>query len=274
MKRPTLWISQRLNAGGSRAVAAAIAARNADAIAEIARAEARAGADYLDVNAAAQGQDAAAEPEALGWLVEAVQAATDVPLCLDSVNPDALRHVLPLCRRPPLRNCLSGVSGEDTWALLREWPTLPVIAVCLDTAGTRTGADQRVVIAEVLMERMGALGVGEGNVILDPVTLPSSCGPEALAVTLETLRRLRRRFPAARLLGVPGNFSHGGFGGSRRSGNTSKERARPGPTLSWDAWRSRATEVAATRARNRPSPVQTGGTAWHLQQQYCKRWPG
>ena len=208
MPHSPLWIAQRLNAGGSRAVAAAMAARNADAIAEIARAQARAGADYLDVNAATWG--AAAEPEALGWLVEAAQAATDIPLCLDSVNPDALRHVLPLCRRPPLRNCLSGVSSEETWALLGEWPGLPVIAVCLDAAGTQTGAERRVAIADGLVARLTALGVGEGSVILDPVTLPSSCGPEALAVTLDTLRRLRQRFPAARLLSVPGNFSYGG----------------------------------------------------------------
>ena len=208
MTCPPIWIAQRLNAGGSRAVAAAVAARDADAIAEIARAQAGAWADYLDVNAAAWG--VASEPKALAWLVEAIQAAADVPLCLDSIHPDTLRHVLPRCRRPPLLNCLSGVSGADTWALLGEWPGLPVIAVCLDAAGTQTGAERRVAIAEGLVARLAALGVREGSVILDPVTLPSSCGPEALAVTLETLRRLRQRFPDARLLGVLGNFSCGG----------------------------------------------------------------
>ena len=105
-----LLIAQRLNSGGSRTVHEAIQRRDAAVIARIAREQARAGADYLDVNAAAWGE--AEEPEALRWLVTTVQEAVDVPLSLDSMNADALRSVLPLCRKPPLLNGFSGMTPD------------------------------------------------------------------------------------------------------------------------------------------------------------------
>ncbi len=209
-KHPALLlIAQRLNSSGSRSVHDAIQRQDAAVIAEIARRQARAGAHYVDVNAAAWGVDR--EPEALRWLVQTVQAATDIPFSLDSVNPEALRLVLPLCKRPPLLNSFSGAANDQMLALVREWPGLPIVAVCHDGQGTRTGVNQRLAIAARLAGQLQACGVGEENIILDPVTLPSSCGPVALKITLQTMRRLRQEFPQARVLGVPGNFSYGAF---------------------------------------------------------------
>ena len=200
-----LLIAQRLNSGGSRAVAEAIQRRDEAAIAQLARGQVR--AEYLDVNAAQWG--GAEEPDALRWLVQTVQTAIDIPLSLDSVNPDALRLVIPLCRRPPLLNCFSGSSDERMLSLVREWPDLPIVAACHEGQGSRTTVEQRLVIAARLVGQLRECGVGEAHIILDPATLPLSCGPEALAVTLQTMRRLRQKFPLARVLGVPGNFSFG-----------------------------------------------------------------
>lgn len=204
-----LLIAQNLNSGGSRRVHDVIQRREAAAIAQIAGEQARAGADYLDVNAAAWGE--AEEPDALRWLVEAVQEAVDVPLSLDSTNAAALRSVLLLCRRPPLLNGFSGAlpDPEAFLSLTRDFPGLLVVALCLDTQGTRTDAGQRIEIAARLVGQLAAQGVGEGSLILDPVTLPSSCGAEALTITLETMRCLRAQFPRSRILGVPGDYSFG-----------------------------------------------------------------
>jgi 5-methyltetrahydrofolate--homocysteine methyltransferase len=48
------------------------------------------------------------EPEDLAWLVETVQAAVDVPLCLDSTNAKALVAALKQVKRTPLINSISG----------------------------------------------------------------------------------------------------------------------------------------------------------------------
>ena len=71
--------------------------RDAEFIKEVARNQANAGADMLDVNGGLPGQEA----ECLNWLVNIVQETVDIPLCLDSADPEALRRVLPLCPRSP-----------------------------------------------------------------------------------------------------------------------------------------------------------------------------
>ena len=69
-------------------IKAAVEGRDADYIQEVARKEVEAGVTYVDVNAGTMVYN---EPEVLAWLVETVQSAVDVPLCIDSPNPKALK---------------------------------------------------------------------------------------------------------------------------------------------------------------------------------------
>ncbi len=77
-------IGEKIN-GTRKAVAAAIAERNAVAITDLAASQAAAGASWLDINAGTRPDQ---EPADLLWLVETVQAAVDTPLCLDSAILD------------------------------------------------------------------------------------------------------------------------------------------------------------------------------------------
>ena len=79
-------IGEKLN-GSIPLVAEAIQARDAEFIRARARMQAEAAADYLDVCASV---DVSVEVETLRWMVDLVQEVTDVPICLDSPNPDAL----------------------------------------------------------------------------------------------------------------------------------------------------------------------------------------
>jgi 5-methyltetrahydrofolate--homocysteine methyltransferase len=56
----------------------------------------------LDVNGGIAGQEA----ECLSWLVNVVQETVNLPLCLDSSDPAALRSALPLCKQRPLINSI------------------------------------------------------------------------------------------------------------------------------------------------------------------------
>src|SRR5512143_458708 len=82
-----LIIGEKLN-GTLKKTAAAIHARDAAYVQDLARRQVEAGADYLDVNA---GTGAGNEVNDLVWLVETVQAAVEAPLCLDSADPIALK---------------------------------------------------------------------------------------------------------------------------------------------------------------------------------------
>ena len=56
-----------------------------------AKAQALAGADYIDVNA---GIFEGKEADRLKWVIEAVQEVTDVPLSIDTPDPEVIKAVL------------------------------------------------------------------------------------------------------------------------------------------------------------------------------------
>lgn len=198
---------------GSRRVAQAVARRDADAIAAIARRQRALGADWLDVCAAGLRD----ESDALQWLVQTVQTTADVPLSLDTHDPDALRRALPLCRRPPLINSVSLTQPEDTWAILRDWAHCSVVALCLDEYGAKATADERLEVAARLADRLGDCGFAPEHILFDPLTLPVVNGPDARRVTLQTMTALRERFPASRILCAVSNSGYGLSGPARRA---------------------------------------------------------
>lgn len=57
----------------------------------------RAGADFIDVCA---GTAPEFEIEALKWLMEVVQDATETPLCIDSPNPRVIEAVFKYANKP------------------------------------------------------------------------------------------------------------------------------------------------------------------------------
>lgn len=204
MNRP-LVIGQCLNASGSRRVARALTRRDAAAIADIARRQVAAGAELLDV--CASGADD--EPHALQWLVQTVQTVVDVPLSLDTHDPDALQGVLPLCRRPPLINSVCLTQSEDVWPLLCDWSHCSIVALCLDERGATTTVRERTEIAARLAVRLHACGFAPERILFDPLTLPTRNGRAAQDATLQTMIALRGRFPTSRVLCAVGNYGYG-----------------------------------------------------------------
>lgn len=200
-----LIIGQCLNTSGSRRVAQAVARRDADVIAAIARRQVAAGTDWLDVCAVGTGD----EPGDLQWLVQTVQTTVDVPLSLDTHNPDALRLVLPLCRHFPLINSVSLTLSEVTWTILRDWAHCSIVALCLDTQGIGASVAARLEMAQRLADRLGDCGFSPEHILFDSLTLPAKNGPEAQRITLRTIAELREHFPASHVLCAVGNFGYG-----------------------------------------------------------------
>ncbi len=103
-ERPTVLIGERINPSGKKKMAEALRAGNLEIIIQEARAQAEAGADIIDVNVNTIGVD---ELTMLPRAVQAVMAAVDVPLCLDSPNPESLYAALKVYKWRPLINSFS-----------------------------------------------------------------------------------------------------------------------------------------------------------------------
>ena len=96
-------IGERINSSRSQ-ITQAILAKKVDVIQNEAKIQANAGANYLEVNA---GSFLEKEADYLKWLIEVVQEVTDLPLCIDSPNPEVIKSALPLIESTPIINSIT-----------------------------------------------------------------------------------------------------------------------------------------------------------------------
>ncbi|MGD0015344.1 MAG: dihydropteroate synthase, partial [Bryobacteraceae bacterium] len=173
-------------------VRAAAEARDAGYIKEIALKQADAGASMLDVNGGIAGQEA----ECLAWLVDVVQETVDLPLCLDSSDPDALRRALPVCKQRPMINSITDEPArlQAILPLLKEYRAR-VVALCMGTSGPPAGVEDRVLTAGRLVDRLTAEGIPFEDIYVDPCVLPVSTGPEHGRAVAEAIGQITTRYP-------------------------------------------------------------------------------
>ena len=189
-------IGEKIN-GTLKKTAAAIANREPAYIQELARSQAAAGADYLDVNA---GTLAQSENEDLIWLVETVQAITDVPLCLDSSNPAALAAAIPHVRHLGIINSISGEQKRLEGILpLVQQHGCKVIALLLDENGIPETAEERLDVGRAILVRTRRAGIRDEDVFLDPLALSLATHHDSGLIAMDTMRRLRARVPTGTL---------------------------------------------------------------------------
>jgi len=93
-------IGERIN-GMFKDIARAIKEKDPGPVQEWARKQEYNGAHYLDINV---GPSSPNPVEAMQWLVEVTQEASELPLCLDSTKYDAIEAGLKLCKRPAMIN--------------------------------------------------------------------------------------------------------------------------------------------------------------------------
>lgn len=200
-----LIIGELINCTRKR-IGAAAEARDAAVIREVALKQAQAGAQMLDVNGGLPGQ----EPETLSWLVEVVQDAVDLPLCLDSSDPEAIRAALPLCRRTPL---ISSITEEperfEAMLPLVLESGAPVVALALGSTGTPTGIEDRVDNAQRLVDALTAAGVGLDRIYVDPCVVPISVGGDQALAVAEAITQVLARYPGVHTTAGLSNVSFG-----------------------------------------------------------------
>ncbi len=201
-----LIIGEKIN-GTRKRVGRAVRERDSEHIVALAREQVAAGADYLDVNA---GTSSDTEAEDLTWLVETVQAAVDVPLCLDSPNGATLRTAAGAVDRRPMINSISGEPGrlETVLPLVVELET-PVIVVALDDQGIPRSVEDRMRIIGNLVAETRSAGIPDERLYIDPLIMAISTGDDAGSVALETIRRVRSTYPEAHVTGGLSNISFG-----------------------------------------------------------------
>ncbi|MFN0171573.1 MAG: dihydropteroate synthase [Bryobacteraceae bacterium] len=201
-----MWIIGELLNCTRKRVGAAAEKRDADFVRDLARKQAGAGANMLDVNGGLAGR----EVETLEWMVEIVQETTDLPLSIDSSDPRALRSALPLCKQRPLLNSITDEAArfDALMPVLKEHRP-KVIALCMTESGPPSGADDRVATASRLVDRLTAAGIQLDSIYVDPCVMPISTSPEQGAALLDAVPRIVERYPGVHVSVGLSNVSFG-----------------------------------------------------------------
>jgi len=190
-------VGERIN-GTAKRVRQAVVARDADFIAERARRQADAGADYIDVNA---GTDPEREPDDIVWLVETVQAAVEKPVSVDSPNVEALAAGLESHRGRALVNSATAEEGRQEEVLgLAARHGAQVIALTLDDAGLPQTAGQRVAIAEKLASAAEKLGIKREDLFIDPLARAVGVENDQGAAFLDAVAGIRQSLPGVHVI--------------------------------------------------------------------------
>jgi cobalamin-dependent methionine synthase I len=187
-----LIIGEKIN-GTLKKTAAAIADRDVTYVQNLAQRQVEAGADYLDINA---GTASGREPDDLIWLIDTVQSVVDVPLCLDSANPAALKAGLPRVNQTPFVNSISAEASrlDGILPLVKE-RGCPVIALLLSESGIPASVEGRLSNARRIIDRTRQAGVRDQDVFIDPLAMALSTKTDGCVMALETMRAVRLEFP-------------------------------------------------------------------------------
>ncbi|BCV22659.1 methyltetrahydrofolate cobalamin methyltransferase [Moorella sp. Hama-1] len=190
-----------------KAIAQAIADRNQAYIQDLARKQAEAGADIIDVNC---GTSIGEEEKVMTWLVNSVQEVVDVPLCIDSPSAEALAAGLAAHKGQALVNSIT--AEKQRWAevlpLLQKYKA-KVIALCMDDGGMPETVEDRLRVAERLVPGLVEAGIPEDHIYLDPLIKPLGVNSQYGVEALESVAALRQKYPKVHAICGLSNVSYG-----------------------------------------------------------------
>jgi len=194
----------------AQAVSTAIKERDKKVIQDLAEAQTKAGADYIDLNVGPMKRD---PEENMQWLVSAVQEVTGLPLSIDTMNPVAMGAGLKACLKRPLLNSASGrtESKEQMLPLAKKYNCDVVISVMTDK-GMPPDVDAKIESIMDTVAYANELGIPNEDIWVDPIILPVSTAGEGqrfAVVCLEFIKILQDVLPEIKSTVGLSNVSNG-----------------------------------------------------------------
>lgn len=138
---------------------------------ELAAAQAKAGAHFIDVSIGPAEENG---PELMDWAVKVVQEVVEKPLCLDTTNVKAMEAGLKAHNNAwgvPIINSTSNEPERFPMMELAGKYNAKIIALTLGKGSIPADAEDRCVIASEIMARGMEYGVPMENIFLDPLIL-------------------------------------------------------------------------------------------------------
>ncbi|MCF8331362.1 MAG: methyltetrahydrofolate cobalamin methyltransferase [Bacteroidales bacterium] len=181
--------------------------KNRDVIAKVAKEQHEHGADFIDVNA---GIFVGKETDYMNWLVETVQETLDTPCCIDSPDPKVVEEALKIHKGTPMINSIS-LESERYNAILPilKGTDAKIIALCMSDEGMPYTKEDRLKIADKLINSLVQNNVKPGNIYVDPLVHPIGSGNHLGNEFLKTIEAITEQYEGVHTICGLSNISYG-----------------------------------------------------------------
>ena len=199
-------IGERINPTGKKRLKEALRSGDFDYAVGEALDQAELGADALDVNVGLPELD---EPRVLVEVMERIQAVCDLPLQIDSSDPEAVRRAVRRYAGKALINSVNG-KAESLEAVLpiAAHYGCAVVGLTLDEDGIPETAEGRLAIARRIVQAAEEAGIPREDVVIDCLAMAASTNQRQVAQILRAMRLVHEELGVRCVLGVS-NISFG-----------------------------------------------------------------
>ena len=199
-------IGERINPTGKKRLKEALRSGDFDYAVGEALDQAELGADALDVNVGLPELD---EPRVLVEVMERIQAVCDLPLQIDSSDPEAVRRAVRRYAGKALINSVNG-KAESLEAVLpiAAHYGCAVVGLTLDEDGIPETAEGRLAIARRIVQAAEEAGIPREDVVIDCLAMAASTNQRQVAQILRAMHLVHEELGVRCVLGVS-NISFG-----------------------------------------------------------------
>ena len=200
--RPLL-IGERINTQGSRRAKELVLDQDFDSLVEIARSQIDAGAHALDVCVALT--ERSDEMATMSTLVHILSTSVDVPLVIDTTEPEVMEAALKSAPGRWILNSVNLESGRqklDSVFNIASTHGSAVIALTIDEDGMAISDERKLDIAKRIYDiAIEDFNLDPQDLIFDPLTFTLATGDpeyaESAIATIEGIRRIKDNLPGA-----------------------------------------------------------------------------
>lgn len=184
-----LIIGERLNPTGKPTYREALKKRDFTFVCKQALEQEKAGASILDLNVGVPGED---ETDLMLKSIDEISSVTNLPLNIDSSNPDTLAKALRVYCGKAIVNSVNGEEEvlDNILPIVKKYGAA-VIGLTLDNKGIPKTIQERLEIAKKIIKKAEEYGIKRHNIIIDTLTLTVAAEQKQALNTLNAIKELK-----------------------------------------------------------------------------------
>lgn len=206
VKKP-IFIGERINPTNRKQIQSELLSGNLTTIKNEAKLQVKFGSKFIDVNISVPGVN---EKKLLVDSINQIQEIINVPLCIDSSDSYAIEEAVKNCAGRPIINSVNGEQKklDSILPIVKRFGT-GIIALTTDDNGIPKTAEDRLNIAEKILNNALKFDIDIKNIIFDYLVLSVSSSQNQIIETFKAMKESKIRYPECKLVLGISNVSFG-----------------------------------------------------------------